>query len=524
MKPAHRPQRRTPGRSPAYLAGRGTIAVVLAASLAVATNPTTADASSTVRSQSVEVDDATRPTLAEVDPFATTSTTTPGSGANGSGSQIPFPDTTVPAPARPVRPPRPAVPPVIGPVDGSGRDTTGRVVAISPALGAVPAHSTESEDLDSLHEQETTRLADAWNRSASTQQLLAEATADHAALEDLLERNRRRSGKYHKFEQRWAEARRELAVRSYTGDRLGELLSVLSETTEEGFERLLQQGLTERATSIVNAGVETMDARRSALDDKLERLSSDLDESAEVGEAQAAALGVAQSDAERLTVTIADLDERIAAQRPNSIVDGSDLPLLALDAYWRAANSLATSAPACRLGWWALAGVGRTESNHGRFGGAHLRPDGSVSIEIIGIALDGTNNTRAIGDSEGGTLDGDSTWDRAVGPMQFIPTTWKRYGADGSLDGVSDPQNLYDAALAAGRLLCSVGVSLDNAEGLRRAFRRYNNSGSYVETVLSRSIAYGELPVPVGFGAPPIPPLAEVVEPTAVSPFVVPAN
>ena len=45
--------------------------------------------------------------------------------------------------------------------------------------------------------------------------------------------------------------------------------------------------------------------------------------------------------------------------------------------------------------------------------------------------------------------------DRAVGPMQFLPASWARYGADGNGDGVRDPHQLDDAALAAAAYLCA---------------------------------------------------------------------
>ncbi len=39
------------------------------------------------------------------------------------------------------------------------------------------------------------------------------------------------------------------------------------------------------------------------------------------------------------------------------------------------------------------------------------------------LPLNGANGTQAIRDTDAGQLDGDSIWDRAVGPMQFIPST-----------------------------------------------------------------------------------------------------
>ena len=50
---------------------------------------------------------------------------------------------------------------------------------------------------------------------------------------------------------------------------------------------------------------------------------------------------------------------------------------------------------------------------------------------IFGIALDGSHHTAVVRDTDGGQYDGDTTWDRAVGPMQFIPSTWSLVGVDG---------------------------------------------------------------------------------------------
>ena len=68
-----------------------------------------------------------------------------------------------------------------------------------------------------------------------------------------------------------------------------------------------------------------------------------------------------------------------------------------------------------------IAALGRIESRHGTIFGSQVRPDGRTSIRIIGIPLDGTNNTMRIPDTDGGTLDGDSVFDRAVGPAAVHP-------------------------------------------------------------------------------------------------------
>ncbi len=66
----------------------------------------------------------------------------------------------------------------------------------------------------------------------------------------------------------------------------------------------------------------------------------------------------------------------------------------------------------------------------------------------------------AIPDTDGGALDHDATWDLAVGPTQFIPSSLRTYGADGNGDGRADPDNVFDAGLATARYLCSSGGDL----------------------------------------------------------------
>jgi membrane-bound lytic murein transglycosylase B len=146
--------------------------------------------------------------------------------------------------------------------------------------------------------------------------------------------------------------------------------------------------------------------------------------------------------------------------------------------------------------WWALAGIGRAESNHGRFGGAVLDGSGTATPAIIGVALNG-NGFRAIGDSDQGRFDNDTVWDHAVGVMQFIPGTWNRWGEDGNGDGVIDPQNVYDAALAAAKYLCNAArPDMSTPEGRRRAFLAYNNSAAYADFVEAK----GEFYATVGAG------------------------
>ena len=165
------------------------------------------------------------------------------------------------------------------------------------------------------------------------------------------------------------------------------------------------------------------------------------------------------------------------------------IPNVALNAYRVAAARMAGAKPSCGIDWSLLAGIGRVESNHGRYGGAVLGPDGTASPRILGPALDG-GQFAYIGDSDGGRWDGDTRYDRAMGPMQFIPTTWRAYAIDADGNGTPDPFNINDAALAAANYLCTAGGDLRTDAGQRRAVFAYNHSDSYVAQVLALARAY----------------------------------
>ncbi|GIJ48560.1 hypothetical protein Val02_54460 [Virgisporangium aliadipatigenens] len=167
------------------------------------------------------------------------------------------------------------------------------------------------------------------------------------------------------------------------------------------------------------------------------------------------------------------------------------VPVIALQAYGFAELVVTQESPTCHLRWTTLAGIGKIESDHGRGNGSSLANDGRVNPAIMGLPLDGQGNRRAIPDTDSGELDGDRTWDRAMGPMQFIPSTWARFAADGDFDGVTDPQDIDDAALAAGRYLCAGNRDLDTAEGWKAAILSYNNVQTYVDNVFTAANDYG---------------------------------
>ncbi|UNZ19974.1 lytic transglycosylase domain-containing protein [Streptomyces sp. 891-h] len=167
---------------------------------------------------------------------------------------------------------------------------------------------------------------------------------------------------------------------------------------------------------------------------------------------------------------------------PGGTGDKSGIPASVLAAYKKAAESLASRTPGCGLRWELLAGIGKVESGHAR-GGA-VDKDGTTLRPILGPVLNG-QGFASIKDTDGGKWDGDTSYDRAVGPLQFIPGTWNRWGADGNGDGRKDPDNIHDAALAAGDYLCAGGRDLSSDADLDRAILSYNNSSDYLRTVLA---------------------------------------
>lgn len=179
-----------------------------------------------------------------------------------------------------------------------------------------------------------------------------------------------------------------------------------------------------------------------------------------------------------------------------SLTEGR-IPVIAHDAYVAASAAAPAIAAGCQVDWTVLAAIGQVESHHGQIDPSYrLSPNGDVVPDIRGATLDGSGGTEAMPDSDGGELDGDPTWDRAMGPLQFIPTTWRELGRDGNGDGVADPDNLYDAALAAAAHLClrDPGDYSDRAQ-LRAALVGYNPSGRYAEQVLAWVEAYRSKPL-----------------------------
>ncbi|WP_329625861.1 bifunctional lytic transglycosylase/C40 family peptidase (plasmid) [Streptomyces sp. NBC_01255] len=183
-----------------------------------------------------------------------------------------------------------------------------------------------------------------------------------------------------------------------------------------------------------------------------------------------------------------------AGAAPSSV---SGIGPVVLDAYVKAAHAVTTLRPKCKgMRWSVIAGIGKVESGHAS--GRTLTANGDVAPKIYGVRLNGSGaggNTSVHGDTDRGALDGDTLYDRAVGPMQFIPATWQGpSGQDGNGDGVKDPHNIFDAAQATAVYLCGTGSSnLSDDAQLRKSVLRYNQSGAYADEVIGHAHAYDQL-------------------------------
>jgi hypothetical protein len=144
--------------------------------------------------------------------------------------------------------------------------------------------------------------------------------------------------------------------------------------------------------------------------------------------------------------------------------------------------AVAVSPPQCHLTTSMLAAIGQVES--GNLAGHTIDAHHRVSPAILGPVLDG-QKYRAVADTDAGRWDHDTVWDRALGPMQIIPASWRVVGLDMDGDGVRDPQNIYDSAGATMAYLCSGGRDLSSPAALKQAILSYNESDSYLHAVLA---------------------------------------
>lgn len=189
---------------------------------------------------------------------------------------------------------------------------------------------------------------------------------------------------------------------------------------------------------------------------------------------------------EQTTVPIGELAESAWV---TGVATATGIPERALASYAGASIAANTARPGCGVGWNTLAAIGLVESEHGSLDKAEVADDGTVAPDIIGVPLDG-NGVAEITDTDNGELDGDPTWDRAVGPMQFLPATWNEHATDGNGDGTPDVHNLDDAALTAALYLCASGGDLTQPENWISAVAAYNAGTDYNARVAEAAATY----------------------------------
>jgi Transglycosylase SLT domain len=169
-----------------------------------------------------------------------------------------------------------------------------------------------------------------------------------------------------------------------------------------------------------------------------------------------------------------------------------EIPPVALRAYAYAEYVLNARKPACTLRWTTIAAIGKVESNHGRVGASTLGTDGRALPPIIGPALDGKGGRAKVADTDAGALDNDRAWDHAVGPMQFLPTTWRSYAIDADSDGIVDPNDVDDAALAVASKLCEANKDLSQAANWTAAIKTFPDLSTKLQEVFDAANLYGQ--------------------------------
>jgi murein DD-endopeptidase MepM/ murein hydrolase activator NlpD len=130
---------------------------------------------------------------------------------------------------------------------------------------------------------------------------------------------------------------------------------------------------------------------------------------------------------------------------PNFFIDSFEVPPFLLPIYQAAGIEY-------QIPWEVLAAINQIETDYGR----------NLSVSSAG----------------------------AVGWMQFLPSTWRRWGVDANGDGIADPYNPVDAIFTAARYLHAAGAS----QNMSRAIYAYNHADWYVQSVLLRAKLLGGVP------------------------------
>ncbi|WP_425458507.1 C40 family peptidase [Amycolatopsis rhizosphaerae] len=160
-----------------------------------------------------------------------------------------------------------------------------------------------------------------------------------------------------------------------------------------------------------------------------------------------------------------------------------DIPERALVGYALGELTLRKEQPNCHLSWVTLAGIGKASSDHGRFGGDGLTMAGTLTRPLGPVPLQGAA--------------GEAASDQRSGPLQLTQQEWARGR------GAGDVQDIDDAAVAAGRVLCAGGTDLQAGQSWWKAIDNYRRSDLFRQQVLGNAQLYAALSVAPGTASAP---------------------
>ena len=364
-------------------------------------------------------------------------------------------------------------------------EPSGLVPPLAPELAEIEVSSPEFDDASDQLDEADQHLTEVRETLANAARERKELEAREDVLTAKVERAQARVESLAAQVKRLRGELRDLAVASYVSGRELEGFGALVEVDAQRHNDLRSQAvMVDRVNSDLvdhlRGKVDDLGAARTEVTLTTATRNGIRARIREVKEVQAQA-GTAEEQAAR---AVFGAIVEVETWRRLAEVDGTDIPLVALDAYIKGAQIAALQTPDCGIPWWALAGIGKTESHHGSSGGAEVRADGSLTKPILGIPLDG--RARPLGDRRRRTA---TPPDRAAGPDAV------HHRHLDALGGGRERRRPHRGAehvrrRRRGRRL-PVRRRADAADDdLRRGYFSYNHSPAYVEAVLTRAHDY----------------------------------
>lgn len=287
----------------------------------------------------------------------------------------------------------------------------------------------------------------------------------------------------------------QIAITRYMGDSLADDLQLFQtqeindanrrnwilEATDDDYYAVVDDLEAELADLAVER--KTMESRREQAEHQAAQIVRTIDRLADQITNQAAVVSDLQRRVADHRIDARELMPVLHEARLTATIERLRLPIVTVDSYVRAAATMDDQPPECAIDWASIGAVSRVESQHGTYLGRSVLASGDLDRPLLGLLLNGSG-VATVRDTDGGALDGNGEFDRALGPMQFLPRTWRVFEVDGDSDGDTDPQSMYDATATAAAYLCNLGQTKRTADFGARLLG-YNASSAYVTKVLS---------------------------------------